>query len=153
MARPSLQVHVQQEAFDTAVELEKLTEGRTDIGAVVTFTGLVRDMVGDLEALTLEHYPAMTEREMKRWAGEAEKRWSLTGLTIIHRYGRLTPGDSIVLVITASPHRAEAFAAAEFLMDKLKTQAPFWKSETKAGKTKWIDAKTSDFERAGRWGE
>jgi molybdopterin synthase catalytic subunit len=130
-----------------------LTRGRTDIGAVVTFTGICR---GDenskpIAALTLEHYPAMAEAEIARHVEDAESRWALLGVTVIHRYGRIEPGEDIVLVITASSHRQDAFAAAEFLMDYLKTQAPFWKRvEQPAGAT-WVEAKSADDATAERW--
>jgi molybdopterin synthase catalytic subunit len=115
-------IHVQTEDFDIGDEVAALTKGRTDIGAVVTFSGIVRDV-----ALELEHYPGMTERELARIEAEAQTRWSLQASLVIHRIGKLAPGDNIVLVITASAHRGDAFAAAEFLMDYLKTRAPIWK--------------------------
>lgn len=133
----------QAEPFDTAAETAALTAGRSDIGAVVTFTGLVRDV-----ALTLEHYPAMTDRQLGRIAAEAEARWPGIGGTIVHRFGTLAPGDPIVLVAITSAHRGEAFAAAEFLMDWLKTRAPFWKHEAGTG---WVAAKASDDAAAARW--
>ncbi len=141
---------VQSEPLDTATEIAALTAGRTDVGAVVSFTGLVR---GDdnLIALTLEHYPAMTERALAAIAAEAETRWPLSGGIVVHRVGRLLPGDPIVLVAIASAHRAAAFAAAEFLMDWLKTRAPFWKAEERAGETAWVAAKASDDDAAARW--
>ena len=131
-----------------------IKHGRTDIGAVVTFTGAVRDRVDDkaLIAMTLEHYPGMTEGELARVESEAKTRWPLTGSLIVHRYGRLLPGEDIVLVIAASAHRAAAFAAADFLMDYLKTSAPFWKKEELAdGTVAWVEAKTSDAAAAQRW--
>ncbi len=133
---------VQTEDFDINDEIAALTEGRSDIGAVVSFTGLVRDV-----ALTLEHYAGMTERELSKLEADANARWQLQGITIIHRIGTLRPADNIVLVVTASKHRKDAFEAAEFLMDYLKTRAPFWKRE---GDT-WVEAKDSDEEAAGRW--
>ncbi|MEO1248738.1 MAG: molybdenum cofactor biosynthesis protein MoaE [Pseudomonadota bacterium] len=146
-------VRVQQEDFDPGAEIARLTEGRTDIGGVVSFIGLVRDMAGGqpVSEMTLEHYPGMTERQLEQIEAEANRRWRLDGSLIIHRYGRLDPGDRIVLVITASAHRAEAFAAAEFLMDWLKTKAPFWKSEVTPSGPQWVDAKSSDDEAAARW--
>ncbi len=147
-------VRVQPEAFDAAPIVAELTAGRFDIGAVVTFTGLVRadaNDLGDLISLTLEHYPAMTERALTAIAAEAEARWPLTGGTIVHRVGRLLPGDAIVLVAVASPHRAAAFEAAEFLMDWLKTKAPFWKAEQRTGGTTWVAAKAGDDDAAARW--
>src|SRR5579885_853072 len=121
-------IRLQREPFDAALEARKLTGGRTDIGAVVTFTGVCRaDEGGEpIAALTLEHYPGMAEAEIARYAEKAIARWPLLGVTVIHRFGRIAPGEDIVLVITASSHRQAAFAAAEFLMDYLKTRAPFW---------------------------
>lgn len=147
-------IRVQHEPFDAAEETAALTAGRTDIGAVVTFTGLVRGEAGGrpLAAMTLEHYPGMTEAELARIEAEAMGRWRLDGVTIIHRYGRLEPGDPIVLVATASRHRRDAFEAAEFLMDFLKTRAPFWKKETGAdGSGDWVDARDSDAAAEARW--
>ena len=119
-------IRVQREDFDVAAEIARLTEGSGDTGAVVTFSGLCRDEAGTLAALELEHYPGMAEAEMTRIAGEALDRWPLTGLTAIHRHGRIAPGENIVLVVAASPHRQAAFKAASFMMDYLKTSAPFW---------------------------
>ncbi|MEA2938873.1 MAG: molybdopterin synthase catalytic subunit, partial [Alphaproteobacteria bacterium] len=122
-------IRLQHEAFDTAAETARLTRGRSDIGAVVTFTGICRgeENGAPIAALTLEHYPGMAELEIARHVAEAESRWSLLGVTVIHRHGRIARGEEIVLVVTASSHREAAFAAAEFLMDFLKTRAPFWK--------------------------
>jgi molybdopterin synthase catalytic subunit len=147
-------IHVQRESFDIADEIAALTAGRSDIGAVVTFTGLCRDEAGRLAALELEHYAGMAETELRRVAEEARERWSLQGLTIIHRFGTLAPGETIVLVATASAHRGAAFAAAEFLMDYLKTRAPFWKREHLAdGRTgDWVEAAAHDDAAAARWG-
>jgi molybdopterin synthase catalytic subunit len=143
--------HLQAEAFDAAAEQAALLAGRTDLGAAVIFTGLVRADDG-LIALTLEHYPAMTLAQMQAIAEEAAARWPGVAGRIIHRHGRLLPGDPIVLVATASPHRADAFAAAQFLMDWLKTRAPFWKREERAdGTTRWVDAKADDDAAAARW--
>ena len=133
---------VQTEDFDINDEIAALTEGRSDIGAVVTFTGLVRDVT-----LTLEHYAGMTERELSKLEADANARWQLQGVTIIHRIGTLHPADNIVLVVTASKHRKDAFEAAEFLMDYLKTRAPFWKREG----DEWVEAKDSDDTAAERW--
>jgi molybdopterin synthase catalytic subunit len=146
-------IRLQHEPFDTAGETARLTRGRTDIGAVVTFTGICRgDEAGrGLVAMTLEHYPGMAEAEIARHVETAEQRWPLLGVTVIHRYGRLTPGEEIVLVITASSHRQDAFAAAEFLMDFLKTRAPFWKQVEYADGANWVEAKTSDDALADRW--
>ncbi len=146
-------VRLQRQDFDVAAEMAALTRGRTDIGAVVTFTGICRgDEAGDpIAALTLEHYPDMAEAEIARHVEEAQRRWKLFGVTVIHRHGRLVPGDNIVLVVTASSHRPDAFAAAEFLMDYLKTRAPFWKQvEAGAGKT-WVEARAADDAAVGRW--
>jgi molybdopterin synthase catalytic subunit len=150
----SVSVRVQREDFDIAVEARRLTAGRTDIGAVVTFTGIVRgeSRGGALTAMTLEHYPGMTEAELESVEAEAGKRWPLQASLIVHRIGDLRPGDNIVLVVTASAHREAAFAAAEFLMDYLKTRAPFWKKERDAGgNERWVDARDSDDRAAERW--
>jgi molybdopterin synthase catalytic subunit len=146
-------IRVQQQDFDIAAEVAALTEGRSDVGAVVTFTGLCRDEGGRLAALELEHYPGMAEAEMERVTNEALSRWPLTGLTVIHRFGRILPGQQIVLVVTTSEHRAAAFEAASFLMDYLKTRAPFWKREhLKDGTTgAWVEAKSGDDAAAERW--
>ena len=131
-------VRLQREEFDAAAEAAALTRGRTDIGALVTFTGICRGAESGepIAALTLEHYPGMAEAEIARHVEEAKARWPLMGVTVIHRYGRIAPGENIVLVVTASSHREAAFAAAEFLMDYLKTQAPFWKQvEAATGKS------------------
>src|SRR4051794_3604405 len=142
-------VRIQREDFDVGAEIAQLARGRTGIGAVVTFTGICRD--DGIAAMTLEHYPGMAEAEIARHVEEVEKRWPLLGVTVIHRYGRLAPGENIVLVVTASSHREAAFAAAEFLMDYLKAQAPFWKQvEAATGKT-WVEAKEADDAAAARW--
>ena len=146
-------VRLQREEFDAAVEAAALTRGRTDIGALVTFTGICRGAESGepIAALTLEHYPGMADAEIARHVEEAKARWPLMGVTVIHRYGRIAPGENIVLVVTASSHREAAFAAAEFLMDYLKTRAPFWKQvEAAAGKT-WVEAKDADDAAAARW--
>jgi molybdopterin synthase catalytic subunit len=146
-------VRVQPEDFDLAAEQLRLTAGRTDIGAVVAFTGLCRDEAGSLAALELEHYPGMAEEEMTRVLDEARARWPLDGATIIHRHGKIAPGSNIVLVVAASRHRLAAFAAAEFLMDYLKTRAPFWKKQHRRDETSggWVDAKDSDDAAMERW--
>jgi molybdopterin synthase catalytic subunit len=148
-------IRVQTESFDAAAEAEALTRGRTDIGAIVTFTGICRDTDAGapIAAMTLEHYPGMVEREIARHVAEARRRWPLLGATVVHRYGRLIPGDPIVLVVTAAAHRHEAFAAAEFLMDYLKTRAPFWKREERPGGAQWLEAKDMDDTAAKRWAE
>ena len=146
-------IRLQREDFDAAAETAALTRGRGDVGAVVTFTGICRGAEDGepIAALILEHYPGMAETEIARHVEEAESRWPLIGVTVIHRYGRLAPGDNIVLVVTASSHRQAAFAAAEFLMDYLKTRAPFWKQVERAGATEWIEAKGTDAAAAERW--
>jgi molybdopterin synthase catalytic subunit len=146
-------VRLQRDNFDPAAEAAALSRGRTDVGALVTFTGICRGSeAGEpIAALTLEHYPGMAEAEIARHVEQAQARWPLLGITVIHRYGRIEPGENIVLVVTASSHREAAFAAAEFLMDYLKTRAPFWKQvESAAGKT-WIEAKAADNAAVGRW--
>jgi molybdopterin synthase catalytic subunit len=146
-------VRLQREPFDSGAEAAKLTRGRDDVGALITFTGICRGTENGepIAALTLEHYPDMAEAEIARHAAEAASRWPLLGVTVSHRYGRIKPGEDIVLVVTASSHREAAFAAAEFLMDYLKTRAPFWKQvETASGKT-WVAAKAADDTAAERW--
>jgi molybdopterin synthase catalytic subunit len=152
---PSLTVRLQREPFDAAAEADKLTRGRTDVGAVVSFTGICRgaEEGEPIAALTLEHYPGMAEAEIERHVAEACERWPLFGVTVIHRHGRIAPGEPIVLVVTTSSHRQAAFAAAEFLMDFLKTRAPFWKQVETAGAKSWVDAKASDDAAAERWRE
>ena len=146
-------VRVQAEDFDAAAEAARLTQSRTDIGAVVTFAGLCRDEGGRLAALELEHYPGMAEEEIGRVVAQAAARWPLQGLTVIHRYGKIAPGAQIVLVVTASSHRVAAFEAATFLMDYLKTRAPFWKKEHHTDGTSgdWVEAKDEDDAAAERW--
>lgn len=146
-------IAIQAEPFDVPAETARLVAGRSDIGAIVTFTGLCRDEAGRLSALELEHYPGMAEAEIARVAGEAASRWPLLGLTAIHRHGLIRPGEDIVLVIAASAHRAAAFAAADFMMDYLKTRAPFWKREHLAagGTGGWVEAKEADDAAAARW--
>lgn len=146
-------VRVQAEDFDVAEEMEKLTGGRSDIGAVVTFTGKVRgdDDGRQITSLTLEHYPEMTEAEMARIEGEATARWPLQAVLVVHRVGELKVGDNIVLVITAAEHRQAAFDAAVFLMDYLKTRAPFWKKETTPEGESWVEARAADDDAADRW--
>jgi molybdopterin synthase catalytic subunit len=147
-------VRVQAEDFDIAAEIRAMTAGDTDIGAVVTFTGTVRGEAKGraIQSMTLEHYPGMTEDELARVEAEARARWPLSGSLIIHRYGELLPGDNIVLVVTASRHRHAAFESAEFLMDYLKSRAPFWKKETALdGSGSWVDARDSDEQALERW--
>ena len=144
---------IQSEDFDVASELEALTAGRPDAGAAVSFVGLCRDEGGRLAGLELEHYPGMAEAEMARVVEEAAGRWPVFGITVIHRYGLIRPGERIVLVATASSHRDAAFQAASFLMDYLKTRAPFWKREHLADGTlgPWVEAKAEDDAAAERW--
>ncbi|PKU23946.1 molybdenum cofactor biosynthesis protein MoaE [Telmatospirillum siberiense] len=146
-----MSVRVQREDFDPGAEIARMTEGRTDVGAVTSFVGLVRGAAGDGSAMTLEHYPGMTERQLSAIEAEACGRWPLLDSLIIHRFGRLNPGDRIVLVAVASSHRAAAFAACEFLIDWLKTRAPFWKLEEGPGGEHWVEAKDDDDDRADRW--
>jgi molybdopterin synthase catalytic subunit len=146
-------IRIQEADFDIAAEIASLTKGRTDIGAIVSFSGICRGTEGDesIAALTLEHYPEMAEAEIARHAENALTRWPLDGITVIHRVGRITPGQNIVLVLTASRHRQAAFEAAEFLMDYLKTSAPFWKREEGANSAGWVDAHSHDDDAAARW--
>ena len=146
-------IRVQQDDFDIVREIAAMTRGRTDIGAVVTFSGICRGSEGGeaIAALTLEHYPGMAEAEIMRHAETAMARWPLTGLTVIHRFGRIIPGENIVLVVTSSQHRQAAFQAAEFLMDYLKANAPFWKREEGAERTGWVEARHHDDAAAARW--
>jgi len=146
-------VRLQAQDFDLAEEVARLSSGNTDIGAIVTFSGLCRGETNTLSALELEHYPGMAEAEIMRIAEQAAERWPLSGLTAIHRFGLIKPGENIVLVVAASTHRQAAFEAASFLMDYLKSRAPFWKKEHRADGSKgdWVDAKESDEEAAARW--
>ena len=146
-------IRVQQQPFDTGAELHALKSASSNIGGTVVFVGTVRDVSGgsDVKAMTLEHYPGMTEKALEDIEAEALKRWPLDASLIIHRYGRLEPGDDIVLVITASAHREAAFAACHFLIDWLKTRAPFWKLEEGADGASWVVAKDSDDQAAARW--
>ena len=145
---------MQREDFDLGAELAALSAGRSDIGALVSFTGLVRDAGGaggGLEALELEHYPGMTEKALAGIEAEARGRWPLQACLIVHRFGRMVPGEQIMMVATASPHREAAFAAAEFLMDYLKSRAPFWKKETGRGGGRWVEARGADEAALARW--
>ena len=147
-------VRVQREDFDAGVEAAALARGRRDVGAVVSFVGYCRDEGGRLAVLELEHYPGMAEAEMARAAREAEARWPLIGVTAIHRFGKIAPGEQIVCVAVAAAHRGEAFAAAEMLMDFLKTRAPFWKRAIRADGVieGWVEARADDDSAAARWG-
>ena len=154
-------IRVQEEDFDVGAEIAALTRGRHDIGGVVSFVGLVRDMIGNgssaraddgaVGAMTLEHYPGMTERQLADIEAEAQARWPLAASLIVHRFGRLEPGARIVLVVTASAHRRAAFEACEFLIDWLKTKAPFWKLEETGDGAQWVDARGEDDTAAKRW--
>jgi len=146
-------IRVQAEDFDLNGEIEKLTQGNSNIGAVVSFTGLCRDEAGKLSALELEHYPGMAEAQIKQYAEIAVKRFDLTGITAIHRYGKIKPGGNIVLVIAASAHRQAAFDGANYLMDFLKTNAPFWKKEhmVSGEKASWVNAKDADDDALSKW--
>ena len=146
-------IRVQREDFDVGRELAALTEGNPKVGGLTSFVGLVRDIAGDqtVSAMTLEHYPGMTEKMLERIEAEAQERWPLEASLIIHRYGRLEPGDQIVLVATASAHRQAAFESCHFLIDWLKTKAPFWKLEDTGAGSQWVDARDSDDQAAARW--
>ena len=148
-------IRLQTKDFDLSTEVRALTQGRTDVGGVVTFVGLVRDMAGGarISSMTLEHYPAMAQKELEEIEVEARRRWQLADCLIIHRHGKLEPGDQIVLVVTLSAHREDAFLAAQFLMDWLKTKAPFWKKEVTEQGAKWVAARDSDDAAAARWEE
>ena len=147
-----MRVTVQEDAFDPGAELNAFSAGRTDMGAVVTFSGVVRDTgSGQLETMEIEHYPGMTEAALQEIAQTAMTRWSLGDALVIHRYGKMAPGDVIMMVATASRHRRDAFEAAEFLMDYLKSRAPFWKREVTADGTAWVAARDDDEAALDRW--
>ena len=147
-----ISIRIQPEDFDIAAEVERIRTNDGDVGAIVTFSGICRDEDGRLTALELEHYPGMAEAEIERIAKQAGSRWPVTAITVIHRYGRINAGENIVLVVTASSHRQAAFEAASFLMDFLKTRAPFWKKEHAAGAAgSWVAAKDADDAAAERW--
>ncbi|THF63391.1 molybdopterin synthase catalytic subunit MoaE [Pseudothauera rhizosphaerae] len=148
-------VSVQEADFDAGAEIAALSAGRPEVGAVASFVGLVRDVGhgAQVTAMTLEHYPGMTEQSLAGIVAEAERRWRLHGVRVIHRYGRLLPCDRIVFVGVASAHRGDAFAACEFIMDYLKTRAPFWKREETPDGAHWVDAREADDEAAARWDE
>ena len=150
-----MKILVRADAFDLGTEVDAMRQGRTDIGAIASFVGLARDINegSGVAAMTLEHYPGMTEKALVALVDEASARWTLQDVTVIHRIGRLLPGDPIVLVAVASRHRSEAFAACEFIMDYLKTQAPFWKKEETPEGERWVDARASDDAAAARWTE
>ena len=146
-------VRVQEEAFDVGQELAALTSGCVDVGAVASFVGLVRDRNDGqgISAMTLEHYPGMTQSALEEIVEQAKSRWDLLDVLVVHRYGRLVPGDPIVLVLVSSAHRGEAFSACEFVMDFLKTSAPFWKKEVTPDGARWVDARETDAAAAQRW--
>jgi molybdopterin synthase catalytic subunit len=146
-------VRVQEEDFDAGRELESLTRGRTDVGALASFVGLVRDANdgSSVSGMTLEHYPGMTDQALREICAQAQARWDLIDTLVIHRVGALKPGDRIVLVGVASAHRGDAFAACEFIMDYLKTRAPFWKREDTAAGPRWVEARAADDAAAERW--
>lgn len=146
-----MKVRVQTEPFDAGAELNAFARDRTDVGAVVSFTGVVRDTNGDLTEMQIEHYPGMTERAIGKIVDEAMGRWDLADALVIHRHGTLTPGAPIMMVATAAAHRAAAFAAADFLMDYLKSRAPFWKKEVTAKGSDWVAAKDEDEDALNRW--
>lgn len=148
-----MSVSVQEADFDTGAEIAALSLGHTEVGAVATFVGLVRSDGQDagVQAMTLEHYPGMTEKALEDIVADARHRWHIDGVRVIHRFGRLEPGDRIVFVGVASAHRGEAFAACEFIMDYLKTRAPFWKCEETPQGARWVDARESDDTAAVRW--
>lgn len=150
-----MSVSVQRGDFDVGAEIAALSHGRRDVGAVASFVGLVRDVSesSDVSAMTLEHYPGMTEKALEDIVAEAHRRWPLNAVRVIHRYGRLEPGDRIVFVGVAGAHRGEAFEACEFVMDYLKTRAPFWKREETPQGARWVDARDSDDSAAERWGD
>ena len=144
-------VRVQEDVFDAGVELNAFANDRPDVGAIVTFTGVVRDVAGGLQGMEIEHYPGMTAKAIEAIAAEAQERWSLADVLVIHRYGVLKAADPIMMVATASKHRADAFAAADFLMDYLKSRAPFWKKETTGVGASWVAAKDEDEAALDRW--
>jgi molybdopterin synthase catalytic subunit len=150
-----MSVSVREADFDVAGEIAALSRGRLEVGAVATFVGLVRDVHEGtgVSAMTLEHYPGMTERALEEIVAEAHQRWKLEAVRVVHRVGRLAPGERIVFVGVASAHRGEAFAACEFVMDYLKTRAPFWKREETPEGARWVDARDSDDSAAERWNE
>lgn len=151
MRGADMRVAVQSQPFDVGAEVSAFTAAVQGAGAVVSFTGLVRDEGGTLSGMEIEHYPGMTEKAIRGIAEEAVSRWSLADVLVIHRHGKLRPGEAIMMVATAAPHRADAFAAAEFLMDYLKSRAPFWKKELGVGGEAWVAAKDADEDALKRW--
>ena len=147
-----MRIAVQEEEFDLGAEANAFADGNASNGAIVTFTGVVRDLAtGNLDVMEIEHYPGMTERALSRIAQKAMDRWSLGDVLVIHRHGQLAPGDRIMMVATAAPHRKDAFEAAEYLMDYLKSRAPFWKKEITTSGAAWVDAKNKDEKALTRW--
>ena len=146
-----IDIRVQIEAFQPGVELDRFSADQPGAGAVVSFTGVVRDDGGTLDEMLIEHYPGMTEKALEKIAQDAMTRWTLTSAFILHRHGQLTPGEPIMMVATASRHRVDAFQAAEFLMDYLKSRAPFWKKERRGGETTWVEARDEDEDALSRW--
>lgn len=147
-----MRVQVQKEAFDLGLESQDFAQGHTDMGAIVTFTGVVRDLPGaGLDRMVIEHYPGMTEKALEKIATEAATRWNLGDVLVIHRHGDLRPGEMIMMVATASPHRNDAFEAAQYLMDYLKSRAPFWKKEFTKDGAEWVAAKDADEDALSRW--
>ncbi|TVP71095.1 MAG: molybdenum cofactor biosynthesis protein MoaE [Rhodobacteraceae bacterium] len=147
-----MEIRVQEAPFDFGAECARFAQDREGIGAVVTFCGIVRNDGGEMQAMEIEHYPGMTERALRQIAEDASHRWTLADVLILHRYGRMQPGETIMMVATASAHRADAFAAADFLMDYLKSRAPFWKKEISADSAAWVAAKDTDEAALERWG-
>jgi len=146
-----MDIRVQEAAFDAGAELNRFTADADGAGAIVSFTGIVRDVAGGLQHMQIEHYPGMTEGALTKIAAEAQARWALDHVMVIHRHGQLAPREQIMMVATASRHRADAFAAADFLMDFLKSRAPFWKKEVTADGADWVDAKDTDEDALNRW--
>ncbi|UWR23063.1 molybdenum cofactor biosynthesis protein MoaE [Sulfitobacter sp. S190] len=147
-----MQVRVQEEPFDLGKLSTEFAQGHSDMGAIVTFTGIVRDLPDDpMEAMEIEHYPGMTQKALEKIAGDAQDRFALGDVLVIHRYGRLVPGEMIMMVATAARHRSDAFAGAEFLMDYLKSRAPFWKREITAKSADWVAARDEDEDALSRW--
>ena len=146
-------IRIQPEPFDPGIELARFAKDRTDVGAQVSFIGIVRNDGGGLGYIEIEHYSGMTEKAIAKIEAEAVARWKLKSCLVIHRFGRLVPGDRIMMVATAAAHRSDAFAAAEFLMDYLKSRAPFWKKEVTAESESWVEAKDADERALGRWGQ
>lgn len=147
-----MDIRVQEEPFDFGQEAAQFADGHDKVGAIVTFTGIVRDAdAGGLAAMEIEHYPGMTEAALSEIAGRASERWSLADVLVIHRFGRLVPGDQIMMVATAARHRKDAFEAAEYLMDYLKSRAPFWKKEHGTDGSEWVAAREEDEDALTRW--